>query len=297
MEDAEILDTFKKCKSRWEIENDKDNNFMNYPNWVKEMSDPLARIVNSLLSEFDYYSHQVVNQKLKMLHQELGKTSNESFENTIYCVLENKDGRINSGYEYLLEYKYLNSLSKYVVYPHLNELSEVIWSNVRNIVFVDDFCGTGKTFTDYIEKFKDRVKGKHIYYLVVHIMQRAVARIKEYGERNNLNIHIIYYTCTPKAFERDAKLVDKKTEFKKLSIEYGVSPKNVLGYNNTEALVAFYNNTPNNTLEIFWQDTDKNKALFPRENDEMPGWMRMKEEKKARNKSNYLKGCNNGRVY
>jgi len=128
-------------------------------------------------------------------------------------------------------------------------------------------------------------------------MQRAIERIDKYSKEANLDIHILYNKCADKVFKNTGDFGKKKSEFRKLSMEYGISSRNVLGYNNTEALTAFYNNTPNNTLGIFGQDTDTRKALFPRENDERPQWMKMKNRKKERNGSNYLKGCSNGRIY
>ena len=67
----------------------------------------------------------------------------------------------------------------------------------------------------------------------------------------------------------------------------------MLGYKNTEALVAFYNNTPNNTLPIFWTDVEDNKALFPRNDDEKPSWKMMKRDKELRSESNYLRKSRN----
>lgn len=288
----EVLDTFDACKKRWGIEQDQDVNFQRYPEWLKAMPEELAVMVNSLMEGFDYYSHMTINKKLKALHEELQKLHSIEFDNTIYCMLPNQEGRINSGYEYLIEYKLINQISKHVVIPNLKEISEQDLSNIKNIVFIDDFCGTGKTFKDYIESVGKIVQGKHIYYLVIHIMDKAISCIEKYGLDRYLDIHVLYQMRTPKAFEREFQLAKKRAEFRRLSIEYGLPKKNVLGFNNTEALVAFYNNTPNNTLEIFWRNTENNNALFPRVDDERPSWKKMNKDKKSRNESNYLKGSN-----
>ena len=52
----------------------------------------------------------------------------------------------------------------------------------------------------------------------------------------NSLIHVLYQMRTPKAFEREFQLAKKRAEFRRLSIEYGLPQKNVLGFNNTEAL-------------------------------------------------------------
>lgn len=232
----EVFDTFDACKKRWGIEQDQDVNFQRYPEWLKAMPEELAVMVNSLMEGFDYYSHMTINKKLKALHEELQKLHSIEFDNTIYCMLPNQEGRINSGYEYLIEYKLINQISKHVVIPNLKEISEQDLSNIKNIVFIDDFCGTGKTFKDYIESVGKIVQGKHIYYLVIHIMDKAISCIEKYGLDRNLDIHVLYQMRTPKAFEREFQLAKKRAEFRRLSIEYGLPQKNVLGFNNTEAL-------------------------------------------------------------
>lgn len=286
--DSEITEILESCKKRWAIP-DVHPLFCHYPQWIQEMPEELAIIVNSLMTGFDYYSHHSVNRNMKELHQQLQQQI--QFDNTIYCVLPNQEGRINSGYEYLIEYKNLNGLSKYVVFPNLSVIQEKTLSYIKTIVFIDDFCGTGKTFIDYLEKAMKYVQGREVFYVVIHIMEKALGLIEKYGKEHNLSIHVLYKYSTPKAFERKLQPLEKRSSFKRLSLEYGLSKKHVLGYNNTEALVAFYNNTPNNTLEVFWQNVENHPALFPRVEDKKPEWMRMQKQAKSRRTSNYLKGC------
>jgi hypothetical protein len=66
-----------------------------------------------------------------------------------------------------------------------------------------------------------------------------------------------------------------------------IPEKEIFGFEMSESLMAFYNNTPNNTLGIFRYDTEKYKSIFPRKNDKRPLWQRMKEEKEIRKKQNY----------
>ena len=72
----------------------------------------------------------------------------------------------------------------------------------------------------------------------------------------------------------------------------GVNPQYSLGKDESEGLVAFYNNTPNNTIGVFWQDTGNNKAIFPRDYGALPVWemtpKEMKKRKKERKINNYM---------
>ena len=58
--------------------------------------------------------------------------------------------------------------------------------------------------------------------------------------------------------------------------------EDIWGKGNAEGLVSFYNNTPNDTLGIFWKETNENEPLFPRNNDIRPKWRKMKKNRKYR---------------
>jgi hypothetical protein len=68
----------------------------------------------------------------------------------------------------------------------------------------------------------------------------------------------------------------------------GIPPNEILGFKESESLMAFHNNTPNNTLGIFRFDTKNFKSIFPRNNDLKPNWYKMKCERERRKKQNYI---------
>ena len=65
-----------------------------------------------------------------------------------------------------------------------------------------------------------------------------------------------------------------------------------MGFNKTQALIAFSENTPNNTFGIFWKYTERNNPLFPRKDSKQSSVEEMREDKKARKEANY---GNNGK--
>lgn len=82
----------------------------------------------------------------------------------------------------------------------------------------------------------------------------------------------------------------KRECFKEESLKMDLYNENdIFGFSKSESLVSFYNDTPNNTLGVFWKNTSKNNALFPRNNERKPAWMRFKSDKKQRNESNYAR--------
>ena len=101
-----------------------------------------------------------------------------------------------------------------------------------------------------------------------------------------------------KAFERGLFDNDEeaKTEIRAMSNGLQIPKEEALGYRKGQALVAFYNNTPNNTLLFIRYDTEQYRSLFPRKNESIPTWMKMKRDRLSRGKTNYantLAGVNN----
>ena len=127
-------------------------------------------------------------------------------------------------------------------------------------------------------------------YIVIHIMEEALERIREYAEENQMNIDVVSSRSREKAFSITDALEVRRECFKAESQKLGLhKDMDIYGYSCTESLVAFFNDTPNNTLGIFWKNTDKNDALFPRNHEEKPAWMKFRENKKERMKSNYIR--------
>ena len=255
----------------------------------------MSIIVKKLMKNFDYYSHANVNKCLIELHGMLQACEEVCFDNTVYAVLAKKDGKLNSGHVYVIEYQKLNDISKDVIYPNFNDIIKIMEyvDDIKNIVFIDDFSGTGKTFLDFVKKYLEHLRNIHVYFLVVHIMENALNKIIKFAESNGMNVTVLYISCTSKAFSKMEDLRDKKKEFIRESANLGISGKYILGYDKSEALVAFYNNTPNNTFGVFWMDTENHVSLIPRRKERRPSWLDLKKEKEKRGASNYMKEVEN----
>lgn len=288
--DIELLLT--QCKDKWGQSDEKMNYFSsNLPRYLENLSPEMKDIILLLINYFDYYSHQLVNTYLKDLHNRTMEHENIDIGNSVFCVLKSQRGTINSSYEYLIEYRHLNGIGKYSIVPELNDIAtKEYWGYIDNIILIDDFCGSGKTFVDYIEKNKNILIGKHIVYIVIHIMDAAVSKIEAYAKKNEISIEIVYEHKQSAAFSSSDELGMKRECFKEESLKMDFYNENdIFGFSKSESLVSFYNDTPNNTLGVFWKNTSKNNALFPRNNERKPAWMRFKSDKKQRNESDYAR--------
>ncbi|WP_448634243.1 phosphoribosyltransferase-like protein [Pedobacter panaciterrae] len=150
----------------------------------------------------------------------------------------------------------------------------------KTLVLLDDFIGTGKSVETYykteIEKYKDHFS--NIYFLGVAGMVEALGVIRPYFKKVIIDKNNIYR----KAFSSQSSNFGyrKHQDYRDLSYKYGsllskpihlksgkLKFEHALGYENSQALVAFFYGSPNNTLPIFWQgDTPQLKwtPLVPR---------------------------------
>lgn len=290
----------EKCKSKWKVSNEDVRIKIfeeNLPNFLDKFEVEALEIILCLLDRFDYYSHREINTRLVELHDKVVKIEGFDKEKTIFCVLKTMNGKINSSTEYVCEYWRLNGINTYSVITNIDDVDKDAWNFIDTIVFIDDCCGSGKTFTDFIKSHIPVLKKKKIVYAVVHIMKAAVLKIEQFKLDKQMDISVVYCKISEKAFSEKV-LADKKVIFAEASKNVGIVNDNddIFGYKKTEMLIAYYNNTPNNTIGVFRKDTELNKSIFPRRNERKPGWLlNMQESKKKRKAMNYSRKVNDVR--
>lgn len=285
-EDQLILDS---CLERWLKTDERTEYFCDmYSDWIKQIPDSTNSTVIYFLNKFCYYPHEVVNGCLADLHCEFMKICDATNENTIYTIIPSKSGIFNSSTDYLLDYKYTNKLNKFNCFDNISKIKEEQWPFISNIVFIDDCAGSGKTFKDYIKTQLDQLTGKKLYYIAIHVMEKANDRIEKFASENNISIDIVCHKIQGKAFSDPTftNAPNKKVMFVETSKAFGINESDILGFRKTESLCAFYNNTPNNTLGLFRVNTDVYQSPFPRIDDEKPTWQKFSDEKRKRKEQN-----------
>ena len=261
-----------------------------FEQWLEQIPEQNRPTVLTLIQNLEYYSHKTVNAWLKKLHTELLETAAISDENTIYVFIKSKYGKSNSSNDYWTEYKAINKLNTNICIENMDVLEAEDWQYIQNIVFIDDFSGSGKSFIDELKRFPDRYKQKNVYFVAINIMINAVDKINKYCKENDVNIVLLSAFNQAKAFERGLFDNDEKAkaEISTMSDGFLIPRHEALGFQKGQALVAFYNNTPNNTLGFIRYDTEQYTSLFPRRNESVPTWMKMKKERHNRSKTNYV---------
>lgn len=279
------------CIERWGGEDERTKTFSElYREWLDNIEEENKQFIIDLLHMFCYYPHSKTNFWLKELHNRLITEHKITDDNTIYSSIESKSGICNSSDEYANDYKLYNNISKYIFYDDIHKINSRQWAVIENVVFIDDCSGSGKTFTDYLKLNLNLLQSKNIYLIAIHVMSDAINHINDFAKESNITIEVINAVTQDKAFNHNFESYDNqkvKELFINASKKLGIPGNHILGFDKCESLLAFYNNTPNNTLGLFWYDTKYNKSIFPRKNDKRPSWYSLKEDTKERSTLNY----------
>ena len=296
-----INDVFIKCVEKW-AENELDDriNFAmdKFDDWIKEGNENdlgvLAYeeekdILCKILEKFNYYPLGNINKLIKELSDESRKVFGVSNDDSVISVVRKADGKLNSSHEYCQIHRLVSGLNKKIYYDSLDNINENDWENIKNVVFVDDCSGTGNQFVEFLKRQKKSMVGKRIILIAIEIVEDAKVYIDNYAKKHGIDIHIIAYSVKKKAFKTASDM--EKNKFIEMSQKVKIDNKYILGFKNAEALMAFYNNSPNDTLGLFWFPSGENNPIFPRELEDEPGWKCYHKKKNERRRRQYETKC------
>ncbi len=242
------------------------------------------RLAFKILCGIRFYSADKIRQKLREAHGIVTrqivwerKARQPKRRDLIVSAL---GGLAHSGAEYARRYADENQ-----IYPEnvvgLDELSDLVnkrADELKGIVFVDDFIGTGETLAKTFETLSPstvsvlRTEGVLVWLLVVTGFRKGVLRVEESIAAQDLPVSI--HICDP-LDEGDMLFSDKSKVFsdpmeraraKDMAYECGVAvlPDAPFGYGDCQAAVVFESKIPNNCLPILWRATKTWKPLFKR---------------------------------
>lgn len=285
----------KSCIDKWSNNGSESDDRLTaakdgFDQWLEQIPENNRPTVLTLIRNVEYYSHRTVNAWLKKLHVDLLSQATISDENTIYVFIKSKYGKSNSSNDYWTEYKAINRLNTNTCIENMDILDEEDWQFIQNIVFIDDFSGSGKSFIDELKRCPDRYRHKNVFFIAINIMISAVDKISAYCKENEINIVLLSAFNQEKAFKGSlfSNNAEAKAEICVMSKGFNIPKEEAFGYQKGQALVAFYNNTPNNTLGFIRYDTEQYRSLFPRKNECVPTWMKLKKDRLSRSKTNYI---------
>jgi hypothetical protein len=152
--------------------------------------------------------------------------------------------------------------------------TKAIFKEIKFLVLLDDFSGSGETIIDYLSILQNYLPPTvRVLIFCLHGMYDAEQNLIEWSRNNEIsNVTFTFMNLEKKFFdELEFPIQNAQTkleDFEENSVldEEEKEKKYILGYDNTQALVTNYRNTPNNTFSIFWKKSEnkKWKPLFPR---------------------------------
>lgn len=150
-----------------------------------------------------------------------------------------------------------------------NDFKNLNFSNIKHIIFLDDFVGTGNSFIDFynenleLQNFVSDNNIDSLYILACICMQEAEATIK--SQLPSIEIiadfrnKILVRADTPLQIYKYRDFTKIKSIVKKYGSKFNYSfdkKKVIYGYGESQSFISFFHSTPNNSLSIIWNDRD-----------------------------------------
>jgi len=300
--------------------------FLHQESW-KSFEEIQAIIENCIEKDYCYYSEKKIKEIFHQFHKGLKKEFIKrliAIEKNVYFIpVCNKETyKANSSLDMLSlylkannmqnsQYKQMNSivdlevkreraLNNFKDYLHYKDdeyylrekkLEKEKWENnlknIKCVVFLDDYTGSGSTIKDFINIVADYLpKNIEIKIFCIHGTSEAKDVIESALNSNNIKGSVIFHRQSEPYFQMNPQTKEIVHNFEKKIVRPN-RYKDILGFKATQSVVTTYRNTPNNTLSLFWNDNPSNpvwKALFPRrdKDNKIPNgfscWVKNKEE-------------------
>jgi hypothetical protein len=144
--------------------------------------------------------------------------------------------------------------------------------DIERIIVLDDFCGSGNQATDFNDKVVKFIKMKNknlfVAYYSLFATENGIKKLQGLSFDSVESVFVLddSYKCfSERSRYFDGEDVKLKIPCKSMCEEYGKKISKIpLGYKDCQLMLGFHHNTPNNTLPIFWQESNGWQPIFKR---------------------------------
>lgn len=282
----------EECLSRWFKEEPVDKRgarfHAEFADWIESLPEQMRIEARKHFESFHYVSHGSANQGLAYLYSQLEERCLCCYDDTVFTYIQRKDGSSNSSWSLLPEFKQINGIPKESIVTDTHQLDELErYPNLRTLVFVDDFCGTGGTFVgNVMKRYGASLVGRKIVYVVLYCLRTGEETIGRNAADMGLDVEVVAWRYMRSFYDAGDLRADL---VKEASSALGVPVGYELGYRDSQALLAFHDSTPNNTFGYVWAKSDETgyEGIFPRESRRRPHWRDLSCDEKKRDQENY----------
>jgi len=238
------------------------------------------RLMFRMLQHLRFYSEDEVRNKMKVAHGIVvrglvERVTHKQVKRWQSLVVSYLDGPGKSGARFAKLYIDENGIYQESLVER-GQLKATLSKrdDIQAIVFVDDFVGSGHSASDYLQTFLnecgDVVKAKSIrvFFLSVCGFETGRHYVEEHLSSDVPEIRVHFcdsFDQSSACFGDQSKVFTDQNERSKardIAEKKGVllCKPAPLGYSDSQALVVFSHNCPNNTLPILWE---KNREWIP----------------------------------
>jgi len=266
--------------------------------WLNQFGDnKKQRLMFKILQGIKFYTTDNIRAKMKEAHNIVKR-------NLIWRIEEKKRKREDILVSYLdhpgksgaflakvyadeNDIYFENVIEKAKITEMLNKKAEEL--KTFALVFIDDFIGTGNSACEYFERLAKEhgeilkrlskepgeIEGTsklQIFFIVICGFQEGQSKIEKC--LCELGLPVKVHICDP--LSEDAKVFSEKStifvspnereEARQVVYEFGAQLVNdvPLGYGDTQTIIVFEHNCPNNSLPILWAESKNFRPLFRR---------------------------------
>ena len=249
-------------------------------NWLDQFKTEEQFLMVQLLRQFKFYNNSRVREAMTYLHGKVLRVLEQRSERSGSVIVSACGGPSKSGSSYARIFRQENDLPNNCV-VELGKLPEALnkeHSIADAIIFIEDIIGSGQDAVNAInlldEECGDVLRARQTVVVFAGVCGLvdgiSLVRSVDLG----FPVKVICMDEVEKCFDSEPNLFDSekdRIEARRIVLEMGLQlrPDKPLGYEDSQMLVAFYDNCPNNTVPIIWASPVAGTAirwqpLFPR---------------------------------
>ena len=251
---------------RWFSDIDDCNAMKKYIDFfIDQFSPSFQPTILKLLDKYQFYDEESIGYILREYKERIKKyIESNNIDKYIITLPFDKDS--HNSYHFSSAFKSFDykGNGEFIIRIKSDDFKEC-----KNIIFVDDYSGTGSSFIDYFNKIREIIpEGTQVFFFPCFMTKYAKEKI------TNSNIGDFVTLSSDVSFLRTAEYLKKQEILEgnetQTLIDYSINSLRidasmVLGYGNVEDLISLSYMTPNNTIGLFWwNENTLYRPLFQR---------------------------------
>ena len=244
------------------------------------------RLMFNLLNHVRFYNEEMIREKIGSLHRRVqrnvaergGITPGDRRARRRDILLSSFGSPAQSGSSYARIYATENHI--FVDNEiHLDHIPNALEANsdIKAIVFVDDIIASGSSAVEFLNQLNTmcggliRDKQVTVFIFAICALHTGKEKLENAIKKVPFDAEVVVndlLTEADQCFTDQSEVFSSPSErdrAKQIALEYGgqLEKRQPLGYKDSQLLVAFYDNCPNNTLPILRKESTENVKWMP----------------------------------